>query len=84
MESLYSEEHSPEQSSFSNVQTSDKVQAPTIEIFSTYSSHPQKTINTKIITYFFIINSLPTSKHHPTNKKPFECGDNSTMNISHL
>ena len=29
---------------------------------------------------------LPISKftHHPTNKKPHECGDNSTMNISHL
>ena len=26
----------------------------------------------------------PKITHHPTNKKPNECGDNSTMNISHL
>ena len=46
------------------------------------SSHPQKAnpMNSNIDKYLLI----PKSTHHPTNKKPHECGENSTMNISHL
>ena len=37
-------------------------------------------VKLKLLNHFCINKST----HHPINKKPHECGDNSTMNISHL